>query len=73
MEGESNLGTEVHLKFGDIKYVDENVDSDGMCGSRSSQVQNVINSQDGNLTPMVIIAEDKVVCPGSASVGCAYR
>merc|ERR1712137_1058571 len=29
LEGESNLGTEVHMKFGDIQFVDEKVDCTG--------------------------------------------
>ena len=57
LEGESNLGTEVHMKLGPIKYVDENVNADGLCaGARgpSRQVRNVMESQRGNLVPMVI-------------------
>ena len=73
LEGESNLGTEVHMKFGDIQFVDENVDADGMCnGPPSRGVKNVIAKQVGNLTPMVIITEDKLDCPGGATTGCAY-
>merc|ERR1712137_351909 len=75
LEGESNLGTEVHMKFGDIQFVDENVDADGMCRSEPSRgVKNVIAKQAGNLTPMVIITDDKVDCTGrvSAFTGCAY-
>ena len=74
LEDESNLGTEVHLKFGDIKYVDENVQADDMCGRQSSAVKRVINSQKGNLIPLVIFAEDKVDCTSGWSItsGCAF-
>ena len=73
LEGESNLGTEIHLKYGEIEYVDESVDADSMCGRgvRSRGVNNVRAKQKGNLTPIVIIADDKVDCPGSAITGCA--
>ena len=76
LEGESNLDTEVHMKFGPIKYVNENVDADGLCaGARgpSRQVRNVMESQIGNLVPMVIIAEDTGECDGTGyTTGCAY-
>ena len=76
LEGESNLGTEVHMKLGPIKYVDENVDADGLCaGARgpSRQVRNLMESQRGNLVPMVIIAEDTGECDGTGyTTGCAY-
>merc|ERR1712137_1204586 len=77
LEGESNLGTEVHMKFGEIEFVDESVDADSMCnesGGRWRGVKNVKNKQEGNLTPIVIIADDKVDCRGGASAisGCAY-
>ena len=45
LEDESNLGTEVHLKFGDIKYVDENVQADDMCGRQGS---NNMSDQESN-------------------------
>ena len=76
LEGESNLGTEVHMKFGDIQFVNENVNANGLCtgrGAPSRRVKNVIDKQAGNLTPMVIITEDKVDCPGGDTTGCAYR
>ena len=64
------------MKFGDIQFVDENVDADGMCrDDRSRGVKNVMRKQAGNLTPMVIITDDKVDCIGrvTATSGCAFR
>ena len=74
LEDESNLGTEVHLKFGDIKYVDENVKADDLCGRQSSAVKRVIKSQKGKQIPLVIFAEDKVDCTSGLSInsGCAH-
>ena len=76
LEGESNLGTEVHMKFGDIQFVDESVNADGLCNGRnepSRGVKNVMKKQAGNVTPMVIITDDKVDCGVGAMTGCAFR